>query len=150
MDNIELQISIAADNDGYVLLKCPLCNDFFKLRVDEMQMDDVIDWCCPICGFKSDESYLTDDVIKLAMTKLENEVMDQIYKSIKKIEHKTKNKIVSIKAGDKPQNLPEIQLIAGINNFEIVTYKCCKRSSKMSLINKTIGRYCPYCGVKND
>ena len=66
MGDIQMQITIPNDNDGFTLLKCELCGGYFKLRPSEIQDDSVIYVWCPNCGLLS-ESYITDDVIDLAM-----------------------------------------------------------------------------------
>ena len=64
-------ISIPADEDGFVLMQCPLCGEFFKVRAEDLNAEDVIEIWCPCCGLKSD-TYFTKDVIELALKKAEN------------------------------------------------------------------------------
>ena len=42
-------ISIPADEDGFVLMQCPLCGEFFKLRAEDFEAEDVIEIWCPCC-----------------------------------------------------------------------------------------------------
>lgn len=150
MDEIKLSLSIPADVDGFILLQCPLCGDFFKLRADEMQAEDVIDFCCPVCGFKSKDNYFTAEAINLALAKVENKVMNELFHEFEKMEQQTKGGLISFKAGTKPREKAEIPLIAGINEMEIQEYPCCKRQAKLKPIVKNTGSYCPYCGVRYD
>ena len=54
MTEIIDKIEIPADDDGYVLFKCPLCGEFFKVLVSDYTNDDVIEINCPSCGLKSE------------------------------------------------------------------------------------------------
>lgn len=149
MNNINLQISIPADNDGFVLLKCPLCGEFFKLKADEIEAEDVINIWCPCCGLISD-SYITEEVITLALNKAKNIVNDLIFDEFKKLENHTKGNLFSFKAGNKPKRESENQLVVGIEALEIRKYKCCKKEAKIKPLVKICGSYCPYCGVRYD
>lgn len=149
MSDIKMQISIPTDNDGFVLLQCPLCGEFFKLTPSDAQADDVIEIWCPCCGLKSG-SYMTEDVIELAINMTENVVIDTIFKDIKKYEHQSKSSGVTFKAGKRPKAKSENPIISGIEALEIQKYDCCKRQAKIKLIVKLSGSYCPFCGVNCD
>ena len=47
-------ISIPTDEDGQVLLKCPVCNDLFKVDETVFGDDSVFEIHCPSCGIVSD------------------------------------------------------------------------------------------------
>lgn len=145
MDNKTFEITIPADNDGFVLLQCPLCSEFFKLRASECQSDDVIEIHCPSCGLVSD-SYFTDDVISLAKTISLNYALDKIYESFNSIKS---NKYVSFKA-NQPLHEEEYSIKSGIEALEIQKYLCCSREAKVKALYKMCGSYCPYCGVRFD
>ena len=143
-----IEVPIPTDSDGFVLLKCPLCGEHFKLRPSDYEREDVLQIWCPSCGLIS-ESYLTDDVIELAITKLQNTVMDSLHKDIKKLERNTKHKNVQFKAGRKPRQVKEDPIMYSIDNMETVYYPCCKKEAKVDSLYKSIGSYCPFCGVRN-
>lgn len=45
-DYINIEIPIPADSEAYVLLKCPLCAEAFKLMVSDIEDDSQLDiWC---------------------------------------------------------------------------------------------------------
>ena len=142
-------ISIPTDNDGFVLLQCMLCGEFFKLRPKEVSADDVIEICCPCCGLKS-PTYMTQDVVKLAITITENMVDEALYTAVKKLERKSRNSIVSFKAGKKPTKREEYPIRSGIENMEMVHYRCCDRDVRIKPIYRLCGSYCPFCGVRYD
>lgn len=70
-DEVSFSISIPTDEEGYVLLKCSLCGELFKLKPSDFKDDSIFEVYCPACGLVSD-SYVTDDVIELGMAMAEN------------------------------------------------------------------------------
>lgn len=147
-DDMSFQISIPADNDGYILLQCEHCGEYFKLTVADCEDDGVLSIRCPGCGLISD-SFITDDVMKLALAKTENYAMDAIFDAFKDLEKKTKNSFISISAGKKPVHKREDPIRTGIEAMEIAGFSCCKRTAKIKPILRITGCYCPFCGVKN-
>lgn len=148
MDNFTIEISIPTDDDGFVLLKCPKCGEYFKLPPSDIQSDEVLDIYCPQCGLVS-ENYLTEDVIELAQAKALNYLMEDFYGEMKKLERKTRNSLVKIKA-NKPTKEEEIPIKSTIDSMEIVDFECCKRQGKIRHLLNYCGCYCPYCGGKKD
>ena len=140
-----ISISIPADTEGYVLCQCPLCNSFFKLLVNDYENADEI--YCPVCGMKSD-SYITNDAIELAKTKIMNNVEEEIFSVFKDLERKTHGQFISIKAGKKPKPEPENPIRNKIEAMEIARFECCDKSCKIKSIFLFTGCYCPFCGVK--
>ena len=149
MSEIIGEISIPAGDDGFVLLQCPLCGEFFKVRPDDYSAEDVIEMWCPRCGLKGD-NYFTEDVIELALKKTKNYANDLIYNEMKKWERQFKGSFVTFKAGKKPTKEEELPIKYGIEAMEIVKYSCCSREAKVKPIYKLCGSYCPFCGVRYD
>ncbi|MDB1940085.1 TFIIB-type zinc ribbon-containing protein [Clostridium tertium] len=149
MSVINKEISIPNDNDGFVLLRCPQCGEFFKLRPNELQAEDVINIWCPSCGLIS-ESYLTMDIIELAMNMAKNMAFDTVFNEFKRMERSFKGSGFSFKANKKPNREAENPIVAGIEAMEIEKYKCCKREAKIKPLVKLCGSFCPYCGVRYD
>ena len=89
-------ISIPCDNDGFFLLRCPKCGEYFKLIPSEFQDDAVENISCPQCGLMSD-NYLTQDVINLAMAKTTNMASDMLDKTFKELERSTRNSMIKFK-----------------------------------------------------
>ncbi|MBZ9622971.1 TFIIB-type zinc ribbon-containing protein [Clostridium sp. FP2] len=146
MSDVEMKIAIPTDNDGFSLLQCPLCGEFFKLIPSEAKAEDVIEIWCPGCGLKS-ENYLTENVLELAMKMAGNVATDMIFKEMKKLERQFKSGGLTFKAGKKPKPKSEDPIISGIEALEIQKYECCKRQAKIMPIVKLSGSYCPFCGV---
>lgn len=148
MDDFTIEMSIPTDDDGFVLLKCPKCGEYFKLPPVDIQSDEVLDIHCPQCGLVS-ENYLTEDVIELAQAKAINYLMEDFYGEIKKLERETHNSLVKIKA-NKPTKEEEIPIKSTIDSMEIVDFECCKRQGKVRHLLNFCGCYCPYCGGQKD
>ena len=142
-------ISIPPDEDGYLLLQCPLCGEYFKIRSGDFTADDVIEIWCPCCGLKSN-TYFTKDVIELALKKINNYAVDRVYKEFKKLEQKSQFSLISFKSGKKPSHQEEYPIRNGIESMEIVHYPCCNRNAKIKALYKICGSYCPFCGVMYD
>ena len=106
MSTIIGEISIPADDQGFVLMQCPLCREFFKIKPEDYHAENVIEIWCPSCGLKA-ENYFTDDVIELALKKTKNYANDLIYSEMKKWEKKFKGSFISFKAGKKPKHEEE-------------------------------------------
>ncbi len=149
MSEMKREISIPTDNDGFVLFKCPLCGEYFKLIPEDVSADDVINIWCPSCGLKSD-NYLSDEVLELALIIGENILLDNINNEMKKIERQFKGGTSSFKAGHRLKKKTENPLIPYIDQLEIQKYSCCSKQAKIKPIMKFYGSYCPYCGVHYD
>ncbi len=148
-DELSFEIEIPTDNDGFVLLQCPLCGEFFKLAPADIKADDVLEIWCPNCGLKS-ENYITDEIRDLALRMAKNHVQDMIHRQMKELERKTRGGLISFKAGHTPTAEYEPPVIPGIDELEVQNYPCCKRQAKISPSVKLTGGYCPFCGVSYD
>lgn len=148
MSKVEkIEISIPSDDNGYILLQCKHCGTFFKITTDDLQDDRLLNLYCPSCGLISD-SYLTDDVIDLAVAKVKNYGMDLVYDTFEDLERKTKKSAVQVKKGKKPEHERENPIKSGIEALEEVEFYCCNRTAKIKPILRMTGCYCPFCGVK--
>lgn len=149
MSYIVKEISIPTDNDGFVLLQCQLCGEYFKLIPSDIEDDSNIEIWCPNCGLKS-KSYLSEDVIKTALKLAENVLVDAVNGMMKTLAGSLNKGAIKFKAGRplEKQTIDPIQ--AKIENLEIADYKCCHGRAKISPNLKFEGSYCPFCGEIND
>lgn len=147
-DEIYMEISVPTDDDGYILLKCPICGTYFKVTSTDIEDDGVLELFCPSCGLASD-NYITEDVIELALVMAQNKAIDIVYSEFKKMERQLSNGPVTFKAGKRPKHEDENPICSGIEALEIVKFPCCKRMLKIKPMLKMTGCYCPFCGVKN-
>ncbi len=148
MSDVTFEISIPSDNDGYCLLQCPTCGEFFKVQPSDYEDDGVLELHCPACGLVG-ENYVTEDVLELGMAIAQNYANDLIYNEMKKWEREFKGSFVSFKAGKKPTPEHETPIRAGIEALAITRFPCCIRSAKIKPLLQITGCYCPFCGVKN-
>ena len=146
---IDKEIAIPADNDGFALLQCNLCGEFFKLKPNDVQSDEVLNLWCPVCGLISD-GYLTQDVIDLALKMATNIANDLLFDSLKDMQKNFNGGFISMKISKKPDREIESPIVSGIEALEVQKYKCCKKQAKIKPLVKIFGSYCPYCGVKYD
>lgn len=145
----DLSISIPTDNDGYVLLQCSLCGEYFKVSALNINNDELINLWCPYCGLNG-KQYAPSEAIEDAQKIAFNELNEMLFESFKELEKKSRNnKIMTFKCGKKP--VPEIisPIKVRINNLEEKQYKCCGTNAKIKPTSKFCGSYCPRCGGIN-
>lgn len=146
-ETVQFKISIPPDSDGFVLLQCEHCGEFFKCKPSDAEDDEVLNIYCPSCGLTS-EDYFTDDVHELAETIAENYANECMYNALKDFERIfSSNKFISFKAGKKPKQKNESPIRALIDDMRIEYYSCCKRYAKINPLLKMSASYCPFCGV---
>lgn len=87
MDTFE--ISIKSDNDGFILLQCSLCGEFFKLLASDLNDDSTLNIWCPYCGLNG-KRYFTEEVLDIGLKMAQNEVNNIIYQTFKDFEKKNK------------------------------------------------------------
>lgn len=143
-----MEIEIPADDDGFVLLECPFCGDYFKLTPSDMEDDEVLHIHCPYCGQIGD-SYLTEEVIEVAMNMAKNFALEQIHQAFKRLEKKHKRGPITFKAGKAPRKAYESPILLIADTLVKQHYVCCNRKAKVKPSMKIAGTYCPFCGVKD-
>ena len=146
-NNLTFEISIPADEDGYILLQCKYCGTYFKITAEDIDDERLLNIYCPCCGLVSD-SYITEEVIELAQVMIQNYTQDLLYQMFKDLEKKSKNQFVQFKAGKRPQHEYENPIRTSIELLKVKEFKCCKRSAKIKPLLNMTGCYCPFCGVK--
>lgn len=146
MKDIQMEISQPTDSDGFALLKCSYCGEYFKLKPKDVESDQVLYIWCPSCGLIND-SYITDEVLELALNMIENKAMELIYSEFKKMSKRYNTKHLSFKVGKKPKEKPETPIMSRIDELEIQKYKCCNTKAKIKPLIKYTMTYCPICGV---
>lgn len=145
-DTIKLEISIPTDSDGYVLLQCEYCGNYFKCKPSDAEDEKVLHIYCPSCGLIS-ENYCTEEILELAMTMAENYANEYAYNTMKKLERSfSANKIIKFDAGKKPKPKYESPIYSNIDALEEKSFACCERSAKIKSILKMSACYCPFCG----
>lgn len=147
-EDFSFEISVPSDDEGFILLQCSYCGEYFKIPSSECNNDENLFVYCPSCGLVS-ENYLTEDVIELAENMVVNYAMDAIQDVFKQIERSTKkNSFIQFKAGKKPRHKDENPIRSGIEAMEIGGFRCCNKQAKVKPLLRITGCYCPFCGVK--
>lgn len=141
-------ISIPSDEDGFVLLQCHLCGEYFKLLARDFNEEGIINIWCPYCGLNG-KQYSSKEAIEIGIKIAENEINEIIYNTFKKIEKETKGSLIQFKCNKKPvlKDIPSIKV--RIDKLELQNYKCCGSVAKIQPISKMCGSYCPICGGIN-
>lgn len=146
MSDEKISISIPLDEDGFLELQCPFCNEVFRLDNDEVQSDDVLGIFCPNCGLTGElNDFYTDDVIESAQIAAMNLAKEMLNESFKKMEKKSGG---FFKVKEKLKTEPEKIIFLKNKDVEPMFFTCCEKSAKVSFNLKENGAYCPYCGVK--
>lgn len=140
-----MEITIPTDNDGFVLLQCERCGEYFKITPTEIENDTNLFIYCPMCGMTSD-TYVTEDVIELAKIMVKNHIEKEIYNSLKPLERTNRKSILKFKIGPKPVEDYETPITSGIDVLELKTFRCCNKQAKVHPLIKMSGSYCPFCG----
>jgi len=139
IDEFHMKISIPTDDDGYIL---------FKATPTDIEDNGLLGLFCPSCGLSND-NYITDEVLELALAMTRNKAQDIICDEFKKAERQFKKGIITFKAGKPPKHEPENQNRIGIEALEIASFPCCYHTAKIKPILKITGCYCPFCRAKN-
>ncbi|BCJ99936.1 TFIIB-type zinc ribbon-containing protein [Anaerocolumna chitinilytica] len=149
MGNAEhTEIRIPCDSEGFILLKCPICGALFKLDANVLDDDSIFDIYCPECGLVSD-SYITEDVLELALIMAGNYLDDMMMNEFRKLERDTRNSPLKFKVTGNLQKEKEHPIKLTVEALERKVYRCCKKEAKIKPIIKMSGSYCPYCGVQD-
>lgn len=141
-NSTNLRIEIPSDNEGYILLKCPQCNEHFMITSDDIE-DNI--WC-PSCGIISD-AYFTDEVEELINNKIENFGMDILNEISKGMEKSFKrNKNIKFKKNKYNNRKEEFNVGTPVGSYTKICLKCCNKDIKINpLLSHTVF-YCPFCG----
>ncbi len=145
-DNLKYEISVPTDNEGFVLLKCPICMNLFKLKPSDYWSDSVFSIYCPSCGLISN-NYITEDVLELALKKANNYLNDYATREFRKIEKSIKGSLFQFKIKNNYKRENEQPIMLRVEKLEKKEYLCCKMQAKIKPVLKMSGSYCPYCGV---
>ena len=146
-DDFSFKISIPTDEGGFILLKCPLCGELFKVDSDVFYNDNFLGIYCPACGLMS-EDYLNDDVIELAERIATNKVNQYVNDKIHEICNKYSNGLVRLRFKSDDDDECELPIMNTVQILKGNRYLCCNMIAKIKPILKMSSSYCPYCGVK--
>ena len=118
---MNFEISVPTDNEGFVLMKCPICRNLFKLKPSDFQSDSIFSIYCPSCGLISD-NYITEDVLELALKKANNYINDYLVSEFKKMEKNCKGSLLQFKVKNNYKRENEQPIMLRAENLEIHKY----------------------------
>lgn len=141
-----IKFNIPSDNDGFVSFNCPFCKEKFKLRVPDVESDDVIYLFCPYCGLQDKPSkFISQEALEQAKILAINKMKSVLNDAFGDLERNTRNnKYVTFKVNKKLDMEDEKTLFEIEDAMELVNLKCCNKNVK----TRCLEIYCPYCGVK--
>lgn len=144
-DNVTLNIPMPSDSDGFVLLQCSFCGEFFKMTPTDFEDDSQLQIWCPNCGLVPD-SLISEEVSDIAMKMVNNHVADLLNNFSEKLNRTIKDGNIKYKPGQKLKKESVDPIVSRIDNLEVQTYSCCHTEAKISPNLKMEGGYCPFCG----
>lgn len=147
-----ITIRIPADEEGYVLMKCPQCGELFKLKVQDIHDDGVMNIHCPACFFASYRTtdFITDDVQQHVETLASNLAGEVINGMMKELEQSLKNnKYIRLERKQVIKEEKPTSLFSITDSLKPVYCLHCGRYAKIKPILRDSAYKCPLCGVKN-
>lgn len=149
MAEINFEIKVQGDSDGYISFECPYCGSDFKLKADEFQTDNSVysEMYCPYCGLNGEpNNFYTDDVIEQIQVIATNYMYEELNKSFGKMA-KELNKSNFIKMTYKPLkklNVKDLKTEDGVEKI----FKCknCNNHVKVLYCSGISKVFCSYCG----
>lgn len=146
--NDTFTISIPTDEDGFALMQCHHCGEYFKVDADDYQSDDVYELWCPNCGLVMD-TCIPDEVLKLAQAKAVNRYMEQMETALKKIGRSSlMNPYLAVTVTSNTAREREGNLMPSVDAYEGITCKRCGRTTKVKPLNAYSESFCAFCGER--
>lgn len=145
----EIIISQPTDSDGFALLQCPLCKDYFRLAADDFKSDENFDTWCPGCGLIS-ENYISESVKEHSLKIAENYFADNIDDIFKGLGKSFKKSGFQVKSNKKLKRHSIDPLTDNLDELELIKYNCCNKTAKVNPNLIITGGYCPFCGEVRD
>ncbi|WP_221373363.1 hypothetical protein [Clostridium perfringens] len=150
MSDVNFEIKIDGDSEGYVTFECPFCESEFKLNASEFQNDDNIftELFCPYCGLTDGiNNFYSKEVIEQAKAIAYNYMMEQInhmFSDFKRSVRGSKHIKVNFKELKKV-NLKELKDKDTVE--EIFNCPMCENHVRVLYCAGISKIFCPYCGV---
>ena len=144
----EIKISIPLDEDGFMLMQCPSCGAYFKVRSDDFEAEDVLELWCPLCGLKHD-SYWPSEVLELAKAKVMNQVFDAFDMEMRKVgKSLSRQPFIKMTVTSNLLHKRECEILPAVDAYELTTCSFCGRSEKIRPLPKYVGAFCSFCGER--
>ncbi|WP_283696735.1 hypothetical protein [Clostridium perfringens] len=150
MSDVNFEIKIDGDSEGYVTFECPFCESEFKLNASEFQNDDNIftELFCPYCGLTDGiNKFYSKEVIEQAKAIAYNSMMEQINQMFSDFKRSVKgSKHIKVNSKElKKVNLKELKDKDTVE--EIFSCPMCENHVRVLYCAGISKIFCPYCGV---
>lgn len=150
MSDINFDIRIEGDSEGYVTFECPFCESEFKLNANEFQDEDnvVTELFCPYCGLVDEiNTFYSKEVIKQVKVVAYNYMVEQMNKTFNDFKRSVRsNKCIKVDFKElKKVNLKELKGNDTVE--EIFSCPMCKNHIRVLYCAGVSKVYCAYCGV---
>lgn len=150
MSDVQFEIKIQGDSEGYITFECPFCGSEFKLKADEFQSEDnsFTELYCPYCGLVNEiNTFYSKEVMEQARIIAENYMADKINEMFGKFERSVRNnKFVKVEYKKlKKVNTKELKDKDTVE--EVMKCSICKNHEKVLYCSGVSKVFCSYCGV---
>lgn len=150
MSDVQFEIKIQGDSEGYITFECPFCGSEFKLKADEFQSEDnyFTELYCPYCGLVNEiNTFYSKEVMEQARIIAENYMVDKINEMFGKFERSVRNnKFIKVKYKKlKKVNTKELKDKDTVE--EVMECSICKNHEKVLYCSGVSKVFCSYCGV---
>jgi predicted RNA-binding Zn-ribbon protein involved in translation (DUF1610 family) len=143
-----MSISIPLDGEGYLLLQCPSCGQYFKVRSEDYESDDVEELWCPACGLKND-SFWTEEVLALAKAKAMNKFVGDLQEELSKIgSSSTRRSFLRMSVKTDLAKEREGEILPAVDAYQTVVCGFCGRQEKIKPLSEYVGAFCAFCGER--
>lgn len=150
MSDVQFEIKIQGDSEGYVTFECPFCGSEFKLKADEFQSEDnsFTELYCPYCGLVNEtNTFYSKEIMEQARILAENYMANKINEMFGKFEKSVRNnKFIKVEYKKlKKVNTKELKDKDTVE--EVMECPICKNHEKVLYCSGVSKVFCSYCGV---
>lgn len=150
MSDINFEIKIEGDSEGYVTFECPFCESEFKLNASEFQDEDnvITELFCPYCGLTNNiDTFYSREVIEQVENIAYNYMVEQVNEMFNDFKRSVRgNKSIKVDFKElKKVNLKEVKDRDTVE--EIFSCPMCENHVRVLYCAGASKVFCAYCGV---
>jgi hypothetical protein len=145
-----IRISVPADDEGFIALRCASCAGSFKLTAADVEQHNHPDIWCPLCGLRNETAhYLSPEILEVAQAHAVNLAAELLNDSVTKLERSLQGTPgLTMKTSRIPKK--PVSEIRAITDLAIVQVSCCDKGIKLPFSSGAALFYCPFCGQAQD
>lgn len=152
-DEVELQMTVPLDSEGFLRRKCPTCEREFKwlANQDDAPAEDVEVYTCPYCGVEAPPGdWFTDAQVALAMAIAQREVLapqiEELGRAIRGL-GKTSGGLISASLEyDEPEE--PIEEVVEVDDMRRIDFPCHPSEPVKVLDDWSSPVFCLVCGAE--